>query len=59
MDTTFLRGFQETNQSGTVQFRTLYPGHYTGRTQHIHVAVHPDASPRANKTILDNTVSHV
>ena len=59
VDTTFLRGFQETDQSGAVQFHTLFPGHYTGRTQHIHIAVHPDATPRANQTILDTTVSHV
>lgn len=59
MNTTFLRGFQETDQDGTVQFKTLYPGHYTGRTQHIHIAVHPDATPRPNMTVLDTTVSHV
>lgn len=59
MDTTFLRGFQETDESGTVQFNTLYPGHYSGRTQHVHIAVHPDANPRTNLTIDDHTVSHV
>ncbi|KAK7954718.1 hypothetical protein PG988_015412 [Apiospora saccharicola] len=59
LKTTFLRGFQQTDASGAAQFETLYPGHYSGRTQHVHVAVHPEATPRANQTILEATVSHV
>jgi protocatechuate 3,4-dioxygenase beta subunit len=43
-DETFLRGGQATDVEGTVEFRTIYPGWYPGRTVHIHVAVHiPDA----------------
>jgi protocatechuate 3,4-dioxygenase beta subunit len=38
----FLRGAQVTNSDGIVQFRTIYPGWYTGRTPHIHVKVHID-----------------
>ncbi|KAK8135626.1 hypothetical protein PG984_003566 [Apiospora sp. TS-2023a] len=41
------------------EFETLYPCHYSGRTQHLHVAVHPEATPRANQTILQATVSHL
>lgn len=59
LQTTFLRGFQQTDAAGAAQFATLYPGHYSGRTQHVHVAVHPGAAPRANRTILEATVSHV
>lgn len=40
-------------------FDTLVPGHYTGRTPHIHVLVHLNATPAANGTILDLTASHV
>jgi len=36
---TFLRGYQLTNQEGAVQFRTIYPSWYEGRTVHIHVKV--------------------
>ncbi|KAH8900727.1 aromatic compound dioxygenase [Thozetella sp. PMI_491] len=57
--TTFLRGFQQTDADGAIQFDTLFPGHYSGRTQHIHVMVHPDATARANDTIVDTTASHV
>lgn len=35
----FLRGYQTTDANGAVQFRTVYPGWYSGRTIHIHVRV--------------------
>ncbi len=41
-DETFLRGAQVTNGDGIVQFRTIYPGWYPGRTVHIHAKVHLD-----------------
>ena len=37
---TFLRGRQLTDDAGMVEFRTIYPGWYPGRTVHIHVIVH-------------------
>lgn len=36
---TFLRGRQVTDESGMVRFRTIYPGWYRSRTQHIHARV--------------------
>jgi protocatechuate 3,4-dioxygenase beta subunit len=39
---TFLRGLQVTNGDGIVEFTTLYPGWYPGRTVHIHAKVHVD-----------------
>jgi protocatechuate 3,4-dioxygenase beta subunit len=39
---TFLRGAQVTDADGIVQFRTVYPGWYMGRTTHIHAKVHVD-----------------
>lgn len=35
----FLRGYQTTDANGIVQFQTIYPGWYSGRTIHIHVRV--------------------
>lgn len=35
----FLRGYQITDDNGTVRFTTIYPGWYEGRTIHIHVKV--------------------
>ncbi|MCC5645158.1 intradiol ring-cleavage dioxygenase [Nostoc sp. CHAB 5824] len=39
----FLRGYQVTGANGTVQFTTIYPGWYQGRTVHIHFKVRTDA----------------
>jgi protocatechuate 3,4-dioxygenase beta subunit len=36
---TFLRGIQMTDATGQVQFKTIYPGWYPGRTTHIHFQV--------------------
>jgi protocatechuate 3,4-dioxygenase beta subunit len=36
---TFLRGIQLTGQDGAVNFRTVFPGFYMGRTNHIHFKV--------------------
>lgn len=32
-----LRGLQHTDTQGVAQFTTIFPGHYRGRTPHIHV----------------------
>jgi protocatechuate 3,4-dioxygenase beta subunit len=42
VDQTFLRGRQPTDAAGMVEFRTIYPGWYPGRTVHVHVMVHTD-----------------
>ena len=39
-DETFLRGRQPVDAGGRVEFRTVYPGWYPGRTVHIHLMVH-------------------
>jgi protocatechuate 3,4-dioxygenase beta subunit len=36
-DQTFLRGRQPTDTDGAVEFATIYPGWYPGRTVHVHV----------------------
>jgi protocatechuate 3,4-dioxygenase beta subunit len=35
----FCRGLQPTRASGLVEFGTIYPGYYEGRTTHVHVKV--------------------
>jgi protocatechuate 3,4-dioxygenase beta subunit len=39
-DKRYLRGAQVTNSDGIVQFTTIWPGWYRGRTVHIHAMVH-------------------
>lgn len=39
-DQTFLRGSQRADRSGMVEFGTIFPGWYPGRTVHIHIMVH-------------------
>jgi protocatechuate 3,4-dioxygenase beta subunit len=38
--TRFLRGIQATDANGMVEFSTIYPGWYEGRTIHVHLKVH-------------------
>ena len=38
--TTYLRGWQVTDATGTVKFATIFPGWYTPRVTHIHVMVY-------------------
>lgn len=35
----YLRGYQVTDSAGKVNFTTIYPGWYSGRTVHIHIRV--------------------
>jgi protocatechuate 3,4-dioxygenase beta subunit len=35
----FLRGYQVTDGNGAIQFTTVYPGWYSGRTVHIHFRI--------------------
>jgi protocatechuate 3,4-dioxygenase beta subunit len=39
-DKRYLRGAQVTNSDGIVEFTTVWPGWYRGRTIHIHAMVH-------------------
>lgn len=41
---TFLRGSQVTDENGTVEFTTIYPGWYRGRTVHTHFKIRSDAA---------------
>jgi protocatechuate 3,4-dioxygenase beta subunit len=48
----YLRGVQETDNTGSVTFKTIFPGCYSGRMPHIHFEVYPGlstATSSANK----------
>ena len=40
----FLRGYQVTDTNGTVEFVTIYPGWYPGRTVHIHFKIRTNSA---------------
>lgn len=40
----FCRGLQYTDSNGQVNFKTIYPGWYTGRVTHIHAQVYAGSS---------------
>lgn len=44
---TWLRGYQMTDAYGEVQFTTIFPGWYSGRTMHIHFQVYVSSSYKA------------
>jgi protocatechuate 3,4-dioxygenase beta subunit len=54
---TWLRGVQFSDARGVASFVTIYPGHYQGRTTHIHVKVHVAGKP-AGTTYAGGHVSH-
>lgn len=43
----YLRGYQMTDKKGKVEFTTIYPGWYSGRTVHIHYKVR--TNPNSNR----------
>lgn len=54
---TFLRGRQPTDAAGMVEFRTIYPGWYPGRTVHIHLMVHTDDGVLISQLYFPDEVS--
>ena len=52
---TYLRGAQATNSDGIVEFKTIYPGWYRGRTTHIHLKVHIDKQTVLTTQLFTNT----
>ncbi|PGH26523.1 hypothetical protein AJ80_01837 [Polytolypa hystricis UAMH7299] len=59
IDNNSLRGIQPTAENGTASFITVVPGHYVGRTNHLHTIVHHGATELPNNTITGGTISHV
>ncbi len=56
-DQTFLRGRQVCDSTGMVEFHTIYPGWYPGRTVHIHVMVHVDGHSLISQLYFPDEVS--
>jgi protocatechuate 3,4-dioxygenase beta subunit len=56
---TFLRGLQPTDSEGVAQFTTIFPGHYSGRTTHIHVVAHEGGTVLANGTYTGGKITHI
>ncbi|MEV8633026.1 intradiol ring-cleavage dioxygenase [Streptosporangium sp. NPDC051023] len=57
-DKRYLRGAQVTDSSGIVQFTTIWPGWYRGRTVHIHVMVHVgDARVLTTQLMFDESLN--
>ncbi|KAF5588984.1 protocatechuate 3 4-dioxygenase beta subunit [Fusarium pseudoanthophilum] len=56
---TYLRGLQPTDSDGISLFKSIFPGHYTFRTTHIHVMAHINATMLANGTVMNTVASHV
>ncbi|OIW23853.1 aromatic compound dioxygenase [Coniochaeta ligniaria NRRL 30616] len=59
LNSTFLRGIQVTDHDGVTQFDSIFPGHYTGRTNHIHVASRRGGQILPNGTYTGGTVNHI
>ncbi|KAK9779570.1 putative Intradiol ring-cleavage dioxygenase [Seiridium cardinale] len=56
---TFLRGVAKSNCDGVVQFKSVFPGHYSGRTTHHHMVTHLNATVLPNNTLMGGSVAHV
>ncbi|OBT66809.1 hypothetical protein VE03_04090 [Pseudogymnoascus sp. 23342-1-I1] len=59
LNTTFLRGVQQTDADGVVQFTTIFPGHYWNRATHQHVLTHSGGALLPNGTYAGGHVSHI
>jgi len=54
----FLRGYQNTDASGSAKFTTIYPGWYQGRAVHIHFKIRPTtASAFTSQLFFDDALS--
>lgn len=60
----YLRGYQITDDNGNVQFTTVYPGWYSGRTVHIHVRVRTYSGSTVlgdfeTQTFFDDSITNI
>ncbi|KAI1359497.1 Intradiol ring-cleavage dioxygenase [Xylaria arbuscula] len=55
LNSTHGRGIQSTDEDGVVQFDTIFPGHYTGRTPHIHMMTTSGATLLPNDTYVSTS----
>ncbi|KAK7416708.1 hypothetical protein QQX98_005034 [Neonectria punicea] len=59
LNNTALRGIQKTDQDGVAVFKSVFPGHYSGRATHVHVVAHLNAALLSNDTLAGGNVSHI
>lgn len=60
LNSTYLRGIQETDRDGVVSFETIFPGHYDGRATHTHLLAHMNVTVQPNNTITaTNNITHI
>ncbi|KAK1599317.1 Intradiol ring-cleavage dioxygenase, partial [Colletotrichum navitas] len=59
INTTALSGVQFIDNEGTTTFDTVVPGHYVGRTNHVHAIAHIGAAKQPNNTITGGRVAHI
>lgn len=59
LNTSWLRGFQVTSPEGVVEFDTVVPGHYSGRTHHIHLLTTINSTMLPNNTYVAGVTNHV
>jgi len=57
VDRMFLRGAQSADDGGDVEFRTVYPGWYPGRTLHIHLRVHAGGEMFTSQLYFPETIT--
>jgi protocatechuate 3,4-dioxygenase beta subunit len=55
---TWLRGVQFTDANGLAVFHSVYPGHYNGRTTHVHAKVHTAGARNASGKLTGGHVAH-
>ncbi|GAM90901.1 hypothetical protein ANO11243_089470 [Dothideomycetidae sp. 11243] len=58
IDKTFLRGVTKV-EDGVGTFDAIFPGHYSGRTTHIHLITHIGGTVFKNNTYKGSNVAHV
>ncbi|PHH61520.1 hypothetical protein CDD81_311 [Ophiocordyceps australis] len=59
VNTTHGRGVQTSDADGVVQFDSIFPGHYVGRTNHFHVMSTDGANVMPNGTFEGGNVRHI
>ncbi|KAK2761248.1 hypothetical protein FQN54_001770 [Arachnomyces sp. PD_36] len=59
IDNPAYRGVQKTDEEGMVRFDSIVPGHYAGRTPHIHILTHSGGELLPNNTFSGLTASHI
>lgn len=59
VDRTALRGLQQADEDGVARLATIFPGHYSGRTNHIHIIAHANVTVNPNNTVSGDHIKHI